>query len=151
MEPGYSIAVHLDMVALRRLALVLLIGCGDESGAVDGGNDVETPDSAAADAAGVDAPASDASELPDATTTDAPMDAAESDAGREGTLRLVTVGNWGLRGAGLDGDWNVCGNPSTGNDHSPDLLRGVDYYDGVFIAVGGDRNSMVMRSVDGIH
>lgn len=69
-----------------------------------------------------------------------------------GTLAAVGVGNWGLRSVTTDGAaWNICRNPSTGNDHSPDLLRNVGYGNGVFVAVGGDANSMVMRSVDGIH
>ncbi|MCA9628818.1 MAG: hypothetical protein KC766_14165, partial [Myxococcales bacterium] len=37
----------------------------------------------------------------------------------------------------------------TGSDHSPDLLRDVAWGGGAFIAVGGDQNSMVMRSTDG--
>jgi len=65
---------------------------------------------------------------------------------------IVGVGSWGLRTRSFGGaDWNVCGNPSTGNDHSPDLLRNVAFGAGVFIAVGGDANSMVMRSPDGVH
>ncbi len=71
----------------------------------------------------------------------------------EGQLVTVAVGSWGFRALGTDGGrtWSYCGNPSTGDDHSPDLLRNVGYGDGVFIAVGGDQNSMVMRSVDGVH
>lgn len=70
----------------------------------------------------------------------------------QGAPAVVAVGNWGLRLATSDGaSWNTCGNSSTGNDHSPDLLRNVAYGNGVFIAVGGDSNAMVMRSVDGIH
>jgi photosystem II stability/assembly factor-like uncharacterized protein len=62
------------------------------------------------------------------------------------------VGSWGLRARSADAaTWDYCGNPSTGNDHSPDLLRAVGYGDGVFIAVGGDQNAMVMRSLDGEH
>lgn len=69
-----------------------------------------------------------------------------------GATLLVGVGNWGLRGWTADGaQWNYCGNMSTGNDHSPDLLRNIAYGDGVFIAVGGDANGMVMRSLDGVH
>lgn len=71
---------------------------------------------------------------------------------QSGTYTAIGVGNWGLRGITTDGSaWTVCQNPSTGNDHSPDLLRNVGYGDGVFIAVGGDANAMVMRSLDGIH
>lgn len=69
-----------------------------------------------------------------------------------GSHLFVGVGNWGLRSSTSDGlDWHLCRNPSTGNDHSPDLLRNVAYGDGVFVAVGGDQNSMVMRSLDGVH
>jgi hypothetical protein len=70
----------------------------------------------------------------------------------EGSSLFVGVGNWGLRGMTRDGAaWSYCGNPPTGSDHSPDLLRAVGYGDGVFVAVGGDQNSMVMRSLDGVH
>lgn len=69
-----------------------------------------------------------------------------------GTYTAIGVGNWGLRGITTDASaWTICQNPSTGNDHSPDLLRNVAYGDGVFVAVGGDANSMVMRSLDGMH
>lgn len=65
---------------------------------------------------------------------------------------MVGVGSWGFRGRSSDGaSWAYCGNASTGNDHSPDLLRNVGYGDGVFIAVGGDMNGMVMRSLDAVH
>lgn len=67
--------------------------------------------------------------------------------------RLVVVGNWGFRASndGAGGPWTVCGNPIQSDDHTPDLLRNVAYGNGLFVAVGGDRNSMVMRSADGIH
>lgn len=83
-----------------------------------------------------------------------PDGAAARDSGPApaGTALLVGVGNWGLRGRSETGQvWDYCGNPSTGNDHSPDLLRNVAYGDGVFLAVGGDANGQVMRSLDGIH
>ena len=87
---------------------------------------------------------------------DARTDAATgADAGVDpytGTMTVVGVGAWGLRVAGPEGaSWSVCGNPSTGADHTPDLLRNVGYGDGAFVAVGGDANAMVMRSVDGVH
>lgn len=88
------------------------------------------------------------------STTGAGGEAAGGNGGGapQGMPAVVAVGNWGLRLATSDGvSWNTCRNPSTGNDHSPDLLRNVAYGNGVFIAVGGDANSMVMRSVDGIH
>jgi hypothetical protein len=65
---------------------------------------------------------------------------------------IVGVGSWGFRGRSSDGaSWQYCGNASTGDDHSPDLLRNIGYGDGVFIAVGGDMNGMVMRSLDAVH
>lgn len=70
----------------------------------------------------------------------------------DGYTLLVGVGSWGLRARSSDAaSWSYCGNPSTGDDHSPDLLRAVGYGAGVFIAVGGDQNGMVMRSLDGEH
>ena len=68
-----------------------------------------------------------------------------------GTPTIVGVGNWGLRGITDDGAaWTYCSNPAAANDHSPDLLRNVAYGNGFFVAVGGDANSMVMRSSDGL-
>ncbi len=62
----------------------------------------------------------------------------------------MVVGNWGYRSWTSDGQtWDVEANPKQGNDHTPDLLRGVGWGNGYFIAVGGDQNSMVMRSADG--
>lgn len=62
----------------------------------------------------------------------------------------MVVGNWGYRSWTRDGlTWGVQANPPQDTDHTPDLLRAVGWGDGVFIAVGGDANSMVMRSVDG--
>ncbi|MEZ4373890.1 MAG: hypothetical protein R3B07_23920 [Polyangiaceae bacterium] len=67
-----------------------------------------------------------------------------------GTPLFVGVGNWGYRVATPDGvQTTVTENPETASDHSPDLLRDVAWGDGAFIAVGGDQNSMVMRSTDG--
>ncbi len=65
---------------------------------------------------------------------------------------LVGVSDWALRGRSRDAaSWTYCGNPGSGDPHAPDLLRNVAYGDGVFIAVGGDANGMVMRSLDGEH
>lgn len=62
----------------------------------------------------------------------------------------MVVGNWGYRSWTSDGlTWSTEANPAQANDHSPDLLRGVGWGNGYFVAVGGDQNSMVMRSVDG--
>ncbi|HTU60078.1 MAG TPA: hypothetical protein VMF89_16615 [Polyangiales bacterium] len=68
------------------------------------------------------------------------------------TLQLIGVGSFGLRARSDDGaDWSYCGNARQGDDHTPDLLRAVAYGDGVFVAVGGDQNGRVMRSLDGEH
>jgi hypothetical protein len=65
---------------------------------------------------------------------------------------IVGVNAWGFRGRSADGGaFVICRNATTNNDHSPDLLRDVAYGAGVFIAVGGDLNSMVMRSLDAVH
>ncbi len=86
---------------------------------------------------------------PDAGQPDAGV-MTVADAGR--TPLAIGVGNWGLRGwTSDDSTWSYCGNTSTANDHTPDLLRNIVFGDGVWIAVGGDANSMVMRSLDGIH
>jgi hypothetical protein len=70
----------------------------------------------------------------------------------DGSPLLLGVSDWGLRARSTDGaSWLYCANKSTGNDHSADLLRNVAYGAGVFIAVGGDANGMVMRSLDGEH
>jgi len=90
----------------------------------------------------------------DASTRDAGVaaDSGEGSSGDAGTQLLIGVGSFGLRGRSEDGsDWRFCGNPAQGDDHTPDLLRAVAYGGGVFIAVGGDQNGRVMRSVDGEH
>ncbi len=62
----------------------------------------------------------------------------------------MVVGNWGYRSWTSDGlTWETEANPAQGNDHTPDLLRGVGWGNGYFVAVGGDQNAMVMRSADG--
>jgi hypothetical protein len=70
----------------------------------------------------------------------------------DGELRLVGVGSFGLRGRSDDAaTWSFCGSPAQGDEHTPELLRAVAYGAGTFIAVGGDMNGRVMRSVDGEH
>ncbi len=88
-----------------------------------------------------------------AATEPSPETDAELPGQDAGTLVYIGVNSWGFRALGSNEgrDWRYCGNPSTGDDHSPDLLRNVAYGDGVFVAVGGDQNSMVMRSLDGVH
>jgi hypothetical protein len=69
-----------------------------------------------------------------------------------GMTLLVGAGDYGLRGWSSDGmSWTYCGDKPAGGDHVPNLLRNIGYGDGVFIAVGGDANGMVMRSLDGTH
>lgn len=88
----------------------------------------------------------------DAATMEPAPGGGELDGGeRGGSVPVwVGVGPWGYRTSTEDGlSWAVTANPSTGDDHSPDLLRDVAFGDGVFIAVGGDRNAMIMRSTDG--
>lgn len=69
----------------------------------------------------------------------------------EGRPMVVGVGNWGLRASTTDGvTWTEIGSPPGGNDHTPDLLRGVGFGNGTFLAVGGNQNSMIMRSTDGV-
>jgi hypothetical protein len=69
-----------------------------------------------------------------------------------GSTMIVGVGSAAFRGRSSDGaSWMYCGESSGGDDHAPNLLRNIAYGDGVFIAVGGDANSMVMRSLDGVH
>lgn len=75
-----------------------------------------------------------------------------SSAQKPGATKLVGVGSFGLRGRSDDGaSWAYCGEPAEGDEHTPDLLRAVAYGEGVFIAVGGDANGKVMRSLDGEH
>ncbi len=63
----------------------------------------------------------------------------------------MVVGNWGYRSSTADGlTWQTTSNPEQGTDHTPDLLRDVGWGNGYFVAVGGDQNSMVMRSSDGV-
>ncbi|HET8937806.1 MAG TPA: hypothetical protein VFN67_30385 [Polyangiales bacterium] len=71
---------------------------------------------------------------------------------KPGATKLVGVGSFGLRGRSDDAaSWAYCGNAASGDEHTPDLLRAVAYGEGVFIAVGGDANGKVMRSLDGEH
>jgi hypothetical protein len=76
-------------------------------------------------------------------------DAAQASSG---STMIVGVNSWGFRARSPDGAaFVICRNPQASSDHSPDLLRDIGYGAGVFIAVGGDQNSMVMRSLDAVH
>lgn len=71
----------------------------------------------------------------------------------DGQTVFVGVGTWGHRGMTVDGEtWVDIINepPPDGNDHTPDLLRGVGYGNGMFVAVGGDANGMIMSTTDGV-
>ena len=77
---------------------------------------------------------------------------ATTSGAKAGASLIVAVGSFGFRARSSEGGaFAICRNPSGANDHTPDLLRDVGYGDGVFIAVGGDANAMVMRSLDGEH
>lgn len=61
----------------------------------------------------------------------------------------IGVGNFGLKARTFDGvKWDKQGGTGSGNQHTPDLLRGIDYGEGVFVAVGGNNNSLILRSED---
>ena len=86
----------------------------------------------------------------DADTVD-DTDETSGDTGEPAGVPLwLGVGNWGYRSWSSDGvTWQTEQNRATPSDHSPDLLRDVAWGNGYFVAVGGDQNSMVMRSADG--
>ncbi len=120
---------------MRALALVALAGCGtvfttpDSGGGssdVDGGT--TTPDG--------EAPGDDAA-------TDAPLP--------QGQRVAVVVGYGTRRARSLDGmTWtNFVQVTAEGGDDN-DLLRGVGWGDGTFIAVGGAAKGITMTSTDGI-
>ncbi len=129
-----------------------LAGCddgasGDDAGAGDAGAPVDGQDAglgvvddggAIADA-GPPATGQDAGPSPDPDAGPAP-----------GVPVWVGVGNFGLIASTRDGvTWTRQGGMGSGNPHTPDLLRGVGYQNGVFIAVGGNANSYILRSTDG--
>jgi hypothetical protein len=95
------------------------------------------------------APDSDGSTVGDADGGDLQTDAGAQE---PGSRLIVGVGSFGFRATSSDAaTWNYCGEPTEVDNHTPELLRDVNYGDGVFIAVGGDANGMVMRSLDGVH
>jgi len=120
--------------------------------------DAATPASGGHDSATAELDASlDPKPSTDAAPLDssAPVDSATPDATLptpQGSSMIVGVGGCGLRERSPDGGpFVTCRNEATCADHSPDLLRDVNYGAGVFIAVGGDANAMVMRSLDAVH
>ncbi len=139
--------MRVSRLLLLVLSLGLLAGCDSEPVEDDAGPPV-----------GVDAGPPGAVDAGPPGASDAgpgPGDAGPggSDAGPPASSHpvWVAVGNWGFRAATEDGmTWATTMNPSTGNDHSPDLLRDVSWGNGYFVAVGGDANAMVMRSTDGV-
>jgi hypothetical protein len=68
----------------------------------------------------------------------------------QGKPIFIAVGDGGRRASTVDGKTWDDQIVSGGIDHTPDLLRGVGYGDGMFVAVGGDANSMIMTTSDGV-
>lgn len=132
-----SFAAPTAMTRFLALGLLLLVACGDDDGStMDDGGTTPPMDAAPVDAARVDGGSEE--EVDGGTTP-------------SGEPTWVAVGNWGYRAATTDGvEWTVTQGEQQASDHTPDLLRGVGYGNGWFVAVGGDRNSMVMRSRDGV-
>jgi hypothetical protein len=127
-------------------------GRGDGAGAGAGGAGAGAPAGATGAGAGVSGSAGSAAGAGMSQAGSLAAGASGSAAAASGSTLIVSVGSWGFRGRSSDAaSWTYCGNASTGNDHSPDLLRNVGYGAGVFIAVGGDMNGMVMRTLDGEH
>lgn len=137
------------MRPLILLLVLALAGCSD-----DAPSDFDAGTRPIDASQGVDASTPTQS---DAGSSDGAVPTPDSGVGGEdagvptGTPLWIGVGGWGFRASTRDGrSYHVESNPSTGNDHSPDLLRGIGFGNGTFIAVGGDANSMVMRTRDGI-
>jgi hypothetical protein len=154
------------------LAAALATGCanGGDVGETDAGSDATSaesggppPSGSAGGSDGVGESGSTAPGTGTATTSDAETSAGseEGDTGPDvddttggfvGQTIVIGVGNWGHRGTTEDGvRWVDVMNepPKDGNDHTPDLLRGIGYGDGKFVAVGGDANGMIMSTIDG--
>ncbi|MFK8001741.1 MAG: WD40/YVTN/BNR-like repeat-containing protein [Polyangiales bacterium] len=141
---------------LSLVGFAALIGCGDDDSAdmLDGGvADVVSSD------VGLDAPTDVGTPVDssvDSAVLDVGTDAGEADGGPDASIPVgsptwVIVGNWGYRATTTNGrDYSVIAGPVQDSDHTPDLLRGVGFGEGAFIAVGGDRNSMIMRTRDGV-
>lgn len=148
--PASRLVYNRTMRRLRSLAGLLMVaafGCEGTTGeptpaeasTMDSSSVGDAGDSAIADSMVADTAVTDATPDGDVTVPPNAMPV------------WVGVGAWGFRSSTRDGmTWNTTLNPEQGNDHTPDLLRDVGYGNGVFIAVGGDRNAMVMRSTDGV-
>lgn len=63
----------------------------------------------------------------------------------------IGVGSHGYISSTANGvDWTSQGGGKKGEDpHTPDLLRDIAYGNGVFIAVGGDKNALIKRTENG--
>lgn len=164
--------MSIDLGSRWVLAAVLAAGCADGGG----GGETDASTDASSTGGGTSTPSASA-EGPDSTaevgSSDADVDTgagseADTSAGSEegdtgtdvdgttggvvGRTIVIGVGNWGHRGTTEDGvRWVDVMNepPKDGGDHTPDLLRGIGYGDGKFVAVGGDANGMIMSTTDG--
>ncbi|MFT5357074.1 MAG: hypothetical protein ACI9KE_004304 [Polyangiales bacterium] len=142
------------LCALSLIGFVVLAGCGDDDSG-DGGT--PSVDGGRRDI-GLDARADGGAVGTDSAVLDGGgADSVEMDGGPDasvppvGSPTWIVVGNWGYRATTTNGrDYSVIAGPEQASDHTPDLLRGVGFGDGMFMAVGGDRNSMIMRSRDGV-
>lgn len=146
-----------SLCALSFTVLIALSACGDDD-SVDGGVLDGSLGDVGSDAAAIDAPTDSGAPRADSSSGSdgGGMDSVEMDGGPDasnpvGSPMWVVVGNWGYRATTTNGrDYSVIAGPEQDSDHTPDLLRGVGFGDGAFMAVGGDRNSMIMRTRDGV-
>jgi hypothetical protein len=146
-----------------RWVAVLLLGCGSgQDVAADDGETGEDETSTSGSSSGNGeadltssvSSAEGPSSSGDASSNDTGVETDEDTVEIEGQTIVVAVGNWGYRGMTVDGDrWIEIMNepPPGGDDHTADLLRGVGYGNGMFVAVGGDANGMIMRTIDGVN
>src|SRR5690606_10850287 len=102
---------------------VLMTGCvGTITGASPDGMQANSDSDSVADADNDDD--TDADDEDDTNTDDSESFVPPDDA----TPLIVGVGPWGLRISSANlSTWTTCGGPSTGSDHTPDLLRDVAY------------------------
>lgn len=152
---GMSIVVALLLPALNACGSGSDSG-GGSAGSAGGGSagSAGSAQAGTAGAGGASGGASSAGSAGVAGSAGSSGSAGQSSGGAAGAPTgaplFVGVGNWGYRVTTPNGvQTSVKENPETASDHSPDLLRDVAWGAGAFIAVGGDQNSMVMRSTDG--